>query len=98
MLRLWRGDLLITTSLRSHFLPRDLINPSQNGKVMAGFDFIDGDNRLDQPADIENDSCRAHANMYLEHLPSKGKCIAIEPESTSSNLHDATERTQCEAL
>ncbi|GKE31071.1 hypothetical protein Tco_1450393 [Tanacetum coccineum] len=75
MLRLWRGDLLITTSLRSHFLPRDLINPSQNGKGMAGFDFVDGDDRLDQPADI-------------------GKGIAIEPESTSSNLHDATERTQ----
>ncbi|GKC78513.1 hypothetical protein Tco_1129287 [Tanacetum coccineum] len=59
-----------------------------NGKGIADFDFIDGDDRLDQHADTENDSCRAHANMYLEHLPSKGKCF--EPDNTSSDLHDAT--------
>ncbi|GJX48830.1 hypothetical protein Tco_0274020 [Tanacetum coccineum] len=54
------------------FSPEGFDQPkSHNGKGIAGFDFIDDDDRLDQPADI-------------------GKCIAIEPVSTSSDLHDAT--------
>nr|GEY26574.1 hypothetical protein [Tanacetum cinerariifolium] len=54
-----------------------------NGKGIDGFDFVDDDDLLDQPADTENYSCRTHANMYLEHLPSKGKCF--EPDNNSSD-------------